>query len=245
MNITIWGSSHGYAEKNRFTSSTIIEVGGLIYLLDAGAPVEWLMVNNDKSFDDIRAVFITHMHNDHVGSLSSIIEPMLRYRYNDKSSCIFPTEIGKEGFVNWLKIIDVSEEVLRKTVKLLVAQEGKCYDDGNVVVYAKPTEHLTNNGNKSYSYTFEVEGKRVFFTGDMKCGFPEYSKNVENECFDLVVCEMAHTDLCDAAEMLKKTNTKRMVITHHHSPRIEGYEDIIKTFPFPVEIAKDGFQIVL
>ncbi len=245
MNITIWGSSHGYAEKNRFTSSTIIETGGFIYLLDAGAPVEWLMVNNDKLFENIRGIFITHMHNDHVGSLSSVIEPMLRFHYNDKSSCMFPTEIGKEGFVNWLKIMGVKEEKLRNIVKLSVAVEGKCFDDGNIAVYAKATEHLTDNGNKSYSYIFEADGKRVLFTGDMKGGFPEYSKNIENESFDLVVCEMAHSNFCDVAEMLKKTNTKKMVITHYSARRMEGYEDIIKTFPFPVEIAKDGYEITL
>jgi len=42
MKITFLGTSHGYAEKNRFTSSTLIETAGHSYILDAGAPVEWL-----------------------------------------------------------------------------------------------------------------------------------------------------------------------------------------------------------
>ena len=68
------GTSHGYAEKEQFTSATLIENSDFYYLLDAGAPVEWIMVNTEKPYDKIRGIFITHMHNDHVGSLSTVVE---------------------------------------------------------------------------------------------------------------------------------------------------------------------------
>ena len=97
----------------------------------------------------------------------------------------------------------------------------------------------------SYAYVFEADGKRVLFTGDISAGFSEYCEIVQNEYFDLVVCEMAHAYLCDVAELLKKTNTKRMIINHYHEPLLNGYEEIFKTFPFDVEIAKDGMDLII
>ena len=43
MKITFLGTSHGYAEANRFQSSALVEVRGKSYIIDAGAPVEYQM----------------------------------------------------------------------------------------------------------------------------------------------------------------------------------------------------------
>jgi len=244
MKITFLGTSHGYAEKNRFTSSTLIETAGHSYILDAGAPVEWIMENMDKPYENIRGVFITHMHNDHAGCLSSIVEPMLRFRYNENAIVFFPSDEGKEGFLNWLCTMHEPREKVESIVTLDVTKEGKFFENGDIAVSAKPTLHLGEE-IATFSYTFEANGKKVLFTGDMGQGFPEYSKLVGKEHYDLVVCEMAHADLRDVADSLKQTNTDRMIITHYHMPRMEGHEEILKTFPFPVTIATDGMEITL
>ena len=244
MKITFMGTSHGYAEKNRFTSATLIETNDFSYLLDAGAPVEWIMENTNKPYDKIRGIFITHMHNDHVGSLSQVIEPMLRFRYNDKSTCFFPSKEGMEAFTKWLVALSATEDKIKSTVKFEVTQTGRIFNNGDMIVFAKPTLHMGENG-KAFSYTFESEGKKVLFTGDMGMGFPEYSEITGNERYDLVVCEMAHAKLCDVKDALKNTNTERMIIHHYYEPMIEDCDEILKSFPFPASIAKDGMEVII
>ena len=79
----------------------------------------------------------------------------------------------------------------------------------------------------------------------MSWGFSEYPDILSGEHYDLVICEMAHNKLVDAKELLKNTDTDRMIITHYYLPQVEGYEEIFKTFPFPIELAKDGMEIEL
>ena len=117
--------------------------------------------------------------------------------------------------------------------------KGKVFEDDNIKVFARPTKHLGGESN-SFAYIFEADGKRVLFTGDMSRNFPEYTEITKGEHFDVVVCEMAHANLSDVADMLKETDTDRMYIHHYHMPRLNGYEEIFKSFPFPVTIAKDG-----
>lgn len=49
MKITFLWTSHGCAEKGRFVSSTLFEVNGAMYVVDAGAPVDAQLLNNDKN----------------------------------------------------------------------------------------------------------------------------------------------------------------------------------------------------
>lgn len=244
MKITFLGTSHGYAEKNRYTSSTIIEVGEHSYILDAGAPLEYILVNREKSFDAIRGIFITHMHSDHVGCLNTLIEPFMRFRYNDKAVCFLPEQAGIDGFIAWLGTMHCPEEKVRAITKFCLTTPGMIFENEDVKVTAIPTMHLGGRF-PAYAYLFEADGRSVLFTGDMGMKFCDYENVVGTRHYDLVVCEMAHADLCDCKEKLKATNTSRMLINHYHTPRLEGYETIFREFPFDVQLAVDGMEILV
>ena len=80
MKITNFGTSHGDPTLEHFCSSTLLETQGRYYLIDAGEPANALLVRNGLCASRVSAVFITHMHIDHTGSLPVICEQAKKYR---------------------------------------------------------------------------------------------------------------------------------------------------------------------
>lgn len=240
MDITFLGTSHGYSDNGKFASSTLVEIDGVSYLVDVGAPVEALLLKNKKEPKDVRGIFITHMHMDHVCNLPNIIEPFLRFRYNDKVKCFMPEEEGLKAYFKWEQALHIDVEKMQEIVKFFVVKEGVIYNENGVKVTAIPTNHLEHGKYPAFSYIFESNGKRVLFTGDMDMGFPEYESIIGDIEYDLVICEMAHAHFLDVWERLAKTKTKKMLINHTWAPCMGDYEPIFKKMPFEINLANEG-----
>ena len=57
--IITWGTSHGDPTWCRFNSSTLLQVCGKSYLIDAGAPVNALMIRQGCRLQELCAFFTT------------------------------------------------------------------------------------------------------------------------------------------------------------------------------------------
>lgn len=245
MKITFLGTSHGYAEKGHFTSSTLVEADGNSYIIDAGAPVEALLINHDKRLEEIRGIFITHMHPDHIGNLYSLTEPFMRFRYNDRAKCFLPEKEGLDAYLAWMKALHSDVEKLRKIVGFYVTTQGPVYEENGMKVTAIPTKHMEHGKYPAFAYMLEHDGKRVLFTGDMDMGFPEYEMITGDREYDLVICEMAHSNLTEVRKKLARTRTKKMYINHTWPPCLENYEKIFREMPFDIQLAQDGVCVVV
>ena len=244
MKITFLGTSHGYAEAGRFQSSALVEVRGKSYIIDAGAPVEYQMATLGKDFESIRGIFITHAHLDHIGGLPQLIAPLLRYRYNDKCTCFISDEEVAKAFDTWMAFNTCDIEHMKKVIKFEITKPGLIFDDGNIKVTAFRTAHFNHETRFSFGYLIDDGEKKVLFTGDIGYGFGDYEE-VTKGSYDLVICEMAHADLCNVWEMMAKTDTKKMIINHYHMPRLEGYEEIFRKMPFDIQLAMDNQEVIV
>ena len=244
MRITTLGTSHGDHTYCRFNSSTLVDVGGDLYLIDAGEPVTGLLVRADISPQRLRAVLITHMHSDHVNGLPKLIADVIKnYREGDPISVYIPDARAIEPLNLWVAAQYVPWPSPRFSVRAV--REGVVYRDQRAKVTAIGTTHLeSDDGRICYAYQLEAEGKRVVFTGDLRGDFADFPRIAREEPIDVCVCEMTHFRPETALPVLHRCRIGRLVLNHIHNPwHGEGEQrlrQILAELPYPFEIAHDG-----
>ena len=183
MKITFLGTSHGVPSAERFCSSTMIEIGEAVYLIDGGAPTGDLLIRNGISYDRIKAVFTTHIHGDHTLGMLGMLS-LSNWKFRTSSYVTYmATEEGIEAFKRIIEVTDSPLDESRLTMKLTTP--GTFYDDGLLKVTAVPTRHMEAVGKPTYALILEAEGKRVVFTGDLHHGdaadFPQIAKEESSD----------------------------------------------------------------
>ncbi|MEW6356937.1 MAG: MBL fold metallo-hydrolase [Planctomycetota bacterium] len=244
MRITTLGTSHGDPTYCRFNSSNLIEIAEASYLIDAGAPVDALLVRANKELKRIRAVFVTHMHGDHVAGITTLIKILLKYPAAGQHTEIFlPEAEAYPALGEWLRAMHLKWP--SPLISTNVSRPGQVYADDLVTVSTVTTRHM-ENVDKTFGcgYIIEGEGRRVIFTGDLKGDFSDFPRVIRDEPFDLCFCEMTHFKPEVALPILKECPIRRLVFTHIHNPwHGEGEQtlrEILSPLPYPFEIAHDG-----
>lgn len=239
MRIYTLGTSHGATEKGRACSATLLEVNKIYYLLDCGGNVEEKMTDMELPIENIKSVFISHMHEDHVGTLSSIVKRFTVYLNKEEPLEIyFPETAGLEAFENWINALHFP--VLKNKISLKLSKASNIYYDGNISVKSIPTKHIENGKFPSFAYVVRTADKKILYTGDLSPNFSDYPEILFEEEFDAVICELVHFNFEENINTLIKTKTKKMIFTHlslENIPKIKAAEHL---FDFEINIAEDG-----
>lgn len=246
MQITTLGTSHGSPTYSRFSSSTLIETGDRAYLVDAGSPVHALLVRAGKTMDPLRAVFVTHMHEDHVGGLPGLCKHFIKERHDPRSSLrvLLPDQRACGPLDAWCRAMCFDWP--NAAVSLEVTDAGQVYADDCTTVRAERTRHMVKvDGASSFAYAICAEGQRVVFTGDLSADFTDFPALARDEPCDMCVCEATHYDFHAAASVLKDAPIRRLVLNHVHDPwhGPDGERQLIhimRDLPYPVHVAHDG-----
>lgn len=230
MKITFVGTSHGVPEKDRFCSCMMLEVGGAIYFIDAGAPMVDFLVSNGKSINDMRAVFTTHVHSDHTIGLVHLVN-LMNWYYKKSEADIFITEQEHiDATSRWTYtagdgLIDESR------IRFKVPTSGEVYRDENIIVEYIPTAHMKN----SYAILVTAGDKRVLFGGDLSHGLRKQDvPSVIKEDIDGFVCELAHFTIDELTPYLEECRAKRLFFIHAKPKRYEDIELIRHKYSFEV-----------
>ncbi len=239
MRITFLGTSHGVPERDRFCSSTLVEIGSNRYLIDMGGPVINHLIRRGVPLESLRAVFVTHTHGDHTDGLIEFADLLSWYFLKPDPLLLVPDSRIIDALGSWVKLVSGNDMRLRSQV----FEAGLIYDDGALRVTAIATRHCPH----SHAFLLEAEGRRVVFTGDL--AGPE--KDFPAVCFerhcDLIVCEGAHFDITEAAGTFESAKTELVIINHINPARnLENAARVRDTArSYRLEAACDGMTLEL
>jgi ribonuclease BN (tRNA processing enzyme) len=178
--VTLGTAGGPLPRKDRAQSSNLLSVGGTLYLVDAGDGVTRRIVQAGYDFGQIRNVFITHAHGDHMSGLAPLL--LARWEFQPRD----PVDVygsGAEELVKGtiayltpnadIRSVQGKRTPLTQTFHGHEVAPGVVYQDEKVKVTAIENTHFhfplgsrPDGKYRSYSYRFDTPDRAVVFTGD-------------------------------------------------------------------------------
>ena len=237
MKITFMGTSHGVPSAERHCSSTLIETNGAGYIIDAGAPIYDEVLRAGLKYADIRAIFTTHCHGDHINGLFHFVD-LSNWYWRTSNYDVYLTNEALVGAIHTvLGAISPSARLAEDRIRLHVASPDTVFEDENIKLSYIPTKHMSD-GNLSAAMDIEIEGKRILITGDMsqKLAKEDFPKVAFEKEYDLIVCELAHFGIPELTPYLDRVKTKRFAFTHASERKFGDIEELAKSGKYSFEI---------
>jgi len=102
----VWflGTGGSLPSKARMTTATMLQLGGQTFLFDAGEGTQRQLLFTRQHFTNLKKIFITHMHADHVLGLPGIVL-MAQLAGRDRGSAHEIEIYGPPGIYNYIASI--------------------------------------------------------------------------------------------------------------------------------------------
>jgi ribonuclease Z len=175
IRVTLLGTGTPILDINRFGMSTLVEAGRQKLLFDAGRGVVIRLHQKRVPTRDINAIFITHLHSDHLTGLpdlyaSALIVPLAMGGRKNPLDLWGP--VGIDNVARGIELMFTDNNRLRAgeitqeatTIKTHQLSEGVVYEQDGV----KVTAFLVNHGHvvPAYGYRVDYGTRSVVLSGD-------------------------------------------------------------------------------
>jgi ribonuclease BN (tRNA processing enzyme) len=248
MKLYTLGTGSCTINPTHYNTSTLVEINDSLYLIDAGTPVDASIIRAEQNIKNLRAIFITHMHLDHVGGLPNLMRAVFDSSEKPEApvSVFLPESSAYDALYSWLKAARVRIDNSLFQFKVTSATPN-LYSDENIVVEAIPTDHIPNDPPITYAYTIESSEGSILATGDLCSDLHDFPAVALERNFDVCVCEATHYQPEDALSLFSNLKIKHMILTHIHTPwqTPAGQTELREAYqalPYPVDIAFDGAE---
>jgi ribonuclease BN (tRNA processing enzyme) len=229
-------------------SGHLLEHEGRRILLDCGGGVLGNLVRFGCPLDQVDALFVTHLHNDHVAELYPIA---LWARFTKRGLPVFAPPGARTLLYKWFSLFSSDPDPYVEALKLTEVAEWNVYAVGGVKFMACPVEHNV----ACFAFRAEAGGRRFVYSGDSRAGalLIEAAQDA-----DLFLCEATFQDAVEgrpaeksrahhmtareAGDVARKASAKRLVLTHLRDdldPAVSARQ-AGESFGRSVEVAQPG-----
>lgn len=236
-------------------TSWTLSVGERLYFFDAGEGCSWTAHLSGLDLIQTRAIFISHVHHDHVAGLAGLMENIRAVAWirkepvaTDNLKIFIPELAVWENVYQFLKYTTAGHAT-NYAITAAKPRLGCFYNDGFIKVTAFETLHMPkmeDGSCRSFAYRIEVEGKSIVFSGDIR-NLEELTPAIGQGC-DILMCETGHHSVkavCDYAESLP---VKKLVFVHNGREILYGkpsVKDAIDACGIPAVVSEDGMRFCL
>lgn len=230
--VIILGSSSGVPTATRGNAAQVLRHRGQSYLVDCGEPLTQSLLRAGVDPVQLTAVFLTHLHIDHVGGLPQLIQT-LQIRGRTAPLPVYLPAEGLAPLAHFLEAVYLAPDLLPFPLRLIGAGPGELYGDGLIRVTAHRNAHLEALRGRvgemavkhpgwaleSRSLVVEAGAQRIVFSGDLRG--PEELTPLLSEATALI-CELVHFAPPALYPVLERGPRLADVVLTHFHPNVEG-----------------------
>jgi ribonuclease BN (tRNA processing enzyme) len=245
IKLTFLGTGSAFSKKFG-NNSAVVSVGDKNLLIDCGRTTPDDLAKSEFKWSDIDAIFITHLHGDHVYGLEEA-GFFGRYVLKKKPHIIFPHKKVK---------IDLWERVLKGTMTQgdlarnmtfddyftyeIVDDREQYFDFNGVMFSVFTTQHVPNK--KSYGlvigeYNYIVYTSDALFDEDMIKAFADDgAKAIFHDCQMIDYEGKVHTSLDELASLPE--SVRKLINIMHYGDDLEEYYLKVKDLGLSVALPR-------
>ncbi|MBE6739245.1 MAG: ribonuclease Z [Ruminococcaceae bacterium] len=242
MKIKFLGTSYGAPSKDRHQQSFLIEENEDLYIFDTGAPVLDILIKCGYDLSKIRAVFISHIHGDHLNGIFDMLN------LSDYFNMNFTVYVSEQMVADLLKSYCELQGCALKNgrVRFLLIDEGEFYSDRLLKVFAFKTKHIKNGEIASFGFLIENSDVKICITGDLNSSLIDFPEFLYSRQTDLVITECAHFSPESLFDKLLRCRADSFAIVHvMPSSQYAQLKTIAENSPLKIYFPKDKDEIEL
>ncbi|MEP7345080.1 MAG: MBL fold metallo-hydrolase, partial [Gemmatimonadaceae bacterium] len=176
IKVTLLGTGNPVPAMNRFGPSILLEAGGQKLLFDAGRGALQRLAQAHVRWQDVDAVFLTHLHSDHVVGFPDLwLTGWLVGAGRNRTLPVWGPAGTKalmshltQAFEFDIRMRESDDRASPIGVEILAEdlQEGVVFQQGGVVVTAFEVDHAPVT--PAFGYRVDFGGRSVVFSGDTR-----------------------------------------------------------------------------
>lgn len=248
MKLYTLGTGSCAVSASRYNSSSILETDNGLYVFDAGSPCDSLLLRAGLHLADVRAIFITHMHLDHIGGLPNLLRALsncnVSLRYSP-ISIFLPESSGIFALKHWLSGTRTKINYKLFDLKILSPSDSVIYKADDLKIICIPTDHIPNTIPITYAYAVYHSTGNILVTGDLSPDLHDMPRCIFQEPFHTCLCEATHFDPTSSKMIFQELKCQHLIFHHVHTPwqSHEGASKFLSSLsplPYVAEFAYDG-----